>query len=119
MSELIDTSLIDQMAEDLGPEMVPDILQVFEDELREREAFFATCRMPEQAAELQDLSHQLKSSAGSCGAVALQTHARALNDALRAAEPDLALIAAELDQVRALLPGTRAALQQVRSSLQG
>jgi HPt (histidine-containing phosphotransfer) domain-containing protein len=118
MSELIDKSMIDQMAEDLGPDMFADILQVFEEQLREHEAFFAGCRMPDQAAEIQDISHQLKSSAGSCGAVVLQAHATALNDASRAASPDPGRIEAELRKVRELLPGTRAALEQVRLGLQ-
>lgn len=105
MSELIDMSMIDQMAEDLGPEMFADILQVFEEQLLEQETFFTNCRMPDQVAEIQDISHQLKSSAGSCGAAALQAHAAALNDASRGSSPDLALVDAELAKVRELLPG--------------
>lgn len=114
MPELIDESMIDQLEEDLGAESVPEILDTFHAELAAKSAYFATCSPSEQLSEMEDMSHQLKSSAGYCGAGPLQTSATALNDALRAPEPDVERIARELERVRALAPATCEALLSVR-----
>ncbi|KJY85155.1 phosphorelay protein LuxU [Vibrio galatheae] len=72
--ELLDQSKIDRLAEEIGAENVPLLLEIFLGELQTYITKLSQLEGQEQALYLKEISHALKSSAASFGAEALRAH---------------------------------------------
>jgi HPt (histidine-containing phosphotransfer) domain-containing protein len=80
---LIDVEVLEQLGLDTSPELVPRMLGIFIDELRNRSAAIAAA---EQAADITALgreAHAIKSSADTYGAPELALAARRIDQACK------------------------------------
>lgn len=93
---VLDRTILDQMAEDVAPALVPQLIQAFMAEMRDREARMATHASQDALAAVRTEAHSLKSSAAAFGAMALSQRCTAM---------DVAGKAGDLDELKALAEG--------------
>ncbi|HEY0837665.1 MAG TPA: response regulator, partial [Azospirillum sp.] len=95
-AEALDGPVLDQLAEDLDAEMLPDVIRQFIDETQARAARIAAPDV--DPAVLEQEAHTLKSTAGTFGARLLSSAARELERACRAGDTG------EADALRRRIP---------------
>lgn len=85
--DLLDQAKIDRLANEIGEENVPVLLEIFLGELSNYIATLSQLVTQKQDSYLQEISHALKSSAASFGAEALRTFSVELDARAKAGEP--------------------------------
>jgi two-component system sensor histidine kinase/response regulator len=96
-SEVIDClnyKVIDELINDIGMEVVPDMLRIYIEETRQREELIQAAVISMDYETLRSESHALKSSSGSVGLVTLQKQAMVIEAACRQENFDEAVAAA-------------------------
>lgn len=101
---LLDRASLSQLEEDVGAELVPDILGTFVVESERRMVLLEACVEAADSVGVADQAHALKGSAGTFGAMAMRQAAHDLEQAGRVG--DLATIARIAPELRRLLGET-------------
>jgi PAS domain S-box-containing protein len=89
--EYISTTVLDQLEQDTGVEMLPRMMKIYFQESRGRFLRISQAGAAHDLSLLEHEAHALKSSSGTMGAVALQVLAKDLESACKLGDEDLAL----------------------------
>ncbi|NVD07152.1 Hpt domain-containing protein [Vibrio sp. JPW-9-11-11] len=84
--DILEQAKIDRLANEIGQENVPVLLEIFLGELRNYISTLSSQGSQDQDAYLQEISHALKSSAASFGAEALRHYSVELDSRAKAGE---------------------------------
>ena len=114
---LLNRRTLAQLEEDLGLELLPEVLQTFFQESARRLSLLEADVAVADVNAAADQAHALKGSAGTFGALALRRVVHTLEQAGRAG--DQARVAALLPEVRRLITLTHDALQEQYAALLG
>ena len=113
---LLNILVLQQLARDTSPEMMPEMLQLFEEELKQRRQECSQGLADRDRLALAESAHALKSCAGTFGAVRLQQAARTLEQRARS-ETALADVTAMTQALINTLDATLAAYRQLDFSM--
>jgi len=109
--DILEQEKINRLANEIGQENVPVLLEIFLGELRNYIANLSTKESQSQDVYLQEISHALKSSAASFGAEALRRFSVELDSRAKTGDP----LSSEQDkqQMLSLLQQTEQRYQQL------
>ena len=107
--EWLDLRALRRLSEDTSADLVPQMVEVFIDELRERAAMIETAAHNSDLESLERESHIIKSSASIFGVPSVRAAAERLNKACRA--DDGAAASCQVESLAVDIPQTIVALQ--------
>ena len=117
MSNAINRDTLQQVLDDVGPDMAALVLETFADELQGQADILTQAAVDNDHTAIRDAAHRLKSSAASFGAIALSETAGSIEHALRNDQPALAM--AEIDRFRERAANALDELRTLQGDLQG
>lgn len=117
MREILNAGVLEQMAEDTSPDLMPMMLQVYYDELETKVTLLHAAYEAQSFEELSEQAHAIKSASGTFGADRLYDAARDLEIRAKTAPVSMADVSPLYESVVALIEQTRTEFEAYQKTL--